>query len=127
MAVKREAGPEGLSFSNSLQTRGEGTWVHVAGQFGTGPTGEVVSGGLAVQARAALKNVLDAVARAGGTAEHVVKITAYFTSLEEYRDYNDVRRDVFGSTLPTSTAVQVAGLISPDACIEIDAVAFIPD
>ena len=127
MVVEREPGPEGLSFSNSLQTRGVGTWVYVAGQFGTTPSGEIVQGGLAAQARAAFGAVLDAVAKAGGTAADVVRITAYFTTLDEYGDYNGVRREVFGSTLPTSTAIQVAGLISPDAVIEIDAVAFVPD
>ena len=47
-------------------------------------------------------------------------------SLDDYPHYNEVRREVFGATLPTSTAVAVAGLILTAALIEIDAVAFIP-
>jgi enamine deaminase RidA (YjgF/YER057c/UK114 family) len=38
-----------------------------------------------------------------------------------------VRREVFGSNLPASSAVAVAGLILTAASIEIDAVAFVPD
>jgi 2-iminobutanoate/2-iminopropanoate deaminase len=127
MAVERQAGPAGLSFSNSLRVQeSSGTWVYVSGQFGTDEAGAVIPGGLAAEARAALENVLRAVREAGGTAADVVKITAYVTALDDYRRYNEVRREVFGSTLPASTAVAVADLIIPGASIEIDAVAFVP-
>jgi 2-iminobutanoate/2-iminopropanoate deaminase len=127
MAVERQAGPVGLSFSNSLRVRySPGTWVYVSGQFGTDEAGTVVPGGLAAEARAALEHVLSAVRAAGGTAADVVKITAYVTSLGDYRHYNEVRREVFGEGLPASTAVGVAALIMKEASIEIDAVAFVP-
>lgn len=127
MAVERQAGPAGLSFSNSLRVpEPSGTWVYVSGQFGTDDAGAITPGGLAAESKAALENVLKAVREAGGTAADVVKITAYVTSLEDYPHYNEVRREVFGSTLPASTAVGVASLIVPSAAIEIDAVAFLP-
>jgi len=127
MAVERQAGPAGLSFSNSLRLPDtSGTWVYVSGQFGTDEAGAIVPGGLAPESKAALKAVLRAVREAGGTAADVVKITAYFTSLDDYPRYNEVRREIFGSTPPTSTAVAVAGLIMPAATVEIDAVAFVP-
>src|SRR5215469_3924171 len=127
MAVERQAGPAGLSFSNSLRIQEpSGTWIYVSGQFGTNEAGALAPGGLAAESKAALENVLKAVRDAGGTAADVVKITAYLTSLDDYQRYNEVRREVFGSTLPTSTAVAVAGLILTAASIEIDAVAFVP-
>lgn len=127
MAVERQAGPAGLSFSNSLRVQEpSGTWVYVSGQFGTDEAGAVTPGGLAAESKAALENVLKAVREAGGTAADVVKITAYVTSLDDYPRYNDVRREVFGSYLPASTAVGVASLILAGASIEIDAVAFVP-
>ena len=128
MAVERQAGPAGLSFSNSLRVQGpSGTWVYVSGQFGTDEAGAITPGGLAAELKAALGNVLKAVQEAGGTAADVVKITAFLTSLDDYQRYNEVRREVFGSNLPASTAVAVAGLILTTASIEIDAVAFVPD
>jgi 2-iminobutanoate/2-iminopropanoate deaminase len=128
MAVERQAGPAGLSFSNSLRVQGpSGTWVYVSGQFGTDEAGAITPGGLAAESKAALGNVLKAVQEAGGTAADVVKITAFLTSLDDYQRYNEVRREVFGSNLPASTAVAVAGLILTTASIEIDAVAFVPD
>ena len=128
MAVERQAGPARLSFSNSLRVQGpSGTWVYVSGQFGTDEAGAITPGGLAAESKAALGNVLKAVQEAGGTAADVVKITAFLTSLDDYQRYNEVRREVFGSNLPASTAVAVAGLILTTASIEIDAVAFVPD
>ncbi len=127
MAVERQAGPAGLSFSNSLRVQEpSGTWVYVSGQFGTDGAGAITPGGLAAESKAALENVLKAVREAGGTAADVVKITAYLTSLDDYQRYNEVRREVFGPNLPASTAVAVAGLILTAASIEIDAVAFVP-
>jgi len=127
MAVERQAGPAGLSFSNSLRVQeSPGTWVYVSGQFGTYAAGAITPGGLVAEAKAALEHVLKAVREAGGTAADVVKITAYVTSLDDYPRYNEVRREVFGPDLPASTAVAVAGLIIKEASIEIDAVAFVP-
>ena len=127
MAVERQAGPAGLSFSNSLRVREpSGTWVYVSGQFGTDEAGALIPGGLAAEARAALENILKAVREAGGAAADVVKITAYLMSLEDYSRYNEVRKEIFAAKLPTSTAVAVAGLIVKGASIEIDAVAFVP-
>ena len=127
MAVERQAGPAGLSFSNSLRVQqASGTWVYVSGQFGTDEAGALIPGGLAAEARAALENILKAVREAGGTAADVVKITAYLMSLEDYSRYNEVRKEVFAAKLPTSTAVAVADLIVKGASIEIDAVAFVP-
>jgi enamine deaminase RidA (YjgF/YER057c/UK114 family) len=127
MTVEREAGPAGKSFSGSLRLRGTGTWVYVSGKLGTDESGAVVTGGLRGQARAALDQVLSSVAEAGGGPEHVVKLTAYLTSLVDYDSYNEVRREVFGSTLPASTAIGIAELILDGAVIEIDGVAFVPD
>ncbi len=126
MTVERSKGPKGRSFSGSLRVSGEGTWIYVSGRMGTDASGAVVPGGLAGQAEEALRQVLACVEGAGGAAEHVVKLTAYLTSLEEYPVYNEVRGRLFEQTLPASTAVGVADLIVPGALIEIDGVAFIP-
>ena len=129
MAVERQAGPAGLSFSNSLRVREpSGTWVYVSGQFGTDEAGALVAGGLAAEARAALENILKAVREEPGTAADVVKITAYLMSLEDYSRYNEARKEVFVCEAPDYTAAACPpGLIVAGASIEIDAVAFVPD
>jgi len=127
MTAERSPGPAGRSFSSSLRVNGAGTWVYLSGRMGTDGSGAVVPGGLRAQARSALDQLLGSLAEAGGGPEHVVKLTAYLTALDEYDTYNEVRGQVFGQTLPASTAIGVADLIVEGALIEIDGVAFVPD
>lgn len=127
MTVERSPGPAGRSFSSSLRVKGAGTWVYLSGRMGTDASGAVVSGGLRAQAREALGQLVASVEEAGGSASNVVKLTAYLTSLADYETYNEVRGEVFGSTLPASTAFGCADLIVDGAVIEIDGVAFVPD
>ena len=49
----------------------------------------------------------------------------YITTIENYRATADVRREFFRDEFPAATGVIVAGLLRPDALIEIDAVAII--
>jgi hypothetical protein len=56
---------------------------------------------------------------------HVVSIRTYLTDLGPYAVFSRIRGEFFARDPPTSTAVQVAGLLL-NARIEIDAVAFLP-
>lgn len=125
MSVQRMPADGGMTFSKTVTIDGPGTWVYVSGQVGLGPDGKVVSGGTEAEALAALGLIIEAVIDAGGTLGDIVRITGYLTSLDDYAGYSAARKSVFGSDLPTSTAVQVAGLLL-GATVEIDAVAFIP-
>lgn len=127
MTVERSPGPAGRSFSSSLRVKGSGTWVYMSGRMGTDASGSVVAGGLGAQAREALGQLIASVEEAGGTAASIVKLTAYLTSLEDYSTYNEVRGEVFGSTLPASTAIGCDDLIVDGAVIEIDGVAFVAE
>ena len=57
--------------------------------------------------------------------QDVVSIKTYLVDLGPYAVFSRIRGEIFPSKPPTSTAVQVAGLLL-DAKIEIDAVAFVP-
>jgi enamine deaminase RidA (YjgF/YER057c/UK114 family) len=57
--------------------------------------------------------------------QHVVSIKTYLTDLAPYAVFSRIRGESFPTNPPTSTAVQVAGLLL-DSKIEIDAVAFLP-
>jgi enamine deaminase RidA (YjgF/YER057c/UK114 family) len=56
---------------------------------------------------------------------HVVSIKTYLTDLGPYAVFSRIRGEFFPKDPPTSTAVQVAGLLL-NAKIEIDAIAFLP-
>ena len=81
---------------------------------------------MAEQANGCIDQIEAALRAVGGSLQHVVRITAWLTRLDEYGEYNRVRGERFGANLPASAAVQVAGLLR-GALIEIDAVAFQTD
>ncbi|MCW3063305.1 MAG: hypothetical protein JWN32_477 [Solirubrobacterales bacterium] len=112
------------SFSDMVAVGEPGTWLHVSGQVGMDDKHQV-SGDLAAQTHATLDHVERVLGLAGADLSHVVRITVYLTSLENYADFSRVRAERFGDHLPASAAVQVAGLLL-GAQIEIDAVAFVP-
>jgi enamine deaminase RidA (YjgF/YER057c/UK114 family) len=119
MSIERVPVSGSATYSKAVVVSGAGRTVYVSG--GLSPKGS-----MAEQANACFDQI-DATLRAvGGSLEHVVRITAWLTRLDEYAEYNRVRGERFGKNLPASAAVQVAGLLQ-GALIEIDAVAFIPD
>ena len=119
MSIERVPGARGASFSKAVAVSGAGRTVYVSGHIAPGRSMVEQTNGCFDQIEAALRAV-------GGSLEHVVRITAWLTSLDEYAEYARVLGDRFGANLPASAAVQVAGLLH-GALIEIDAVAFIPD
>lgn len=119
MSITRVPGSSGATFSKAVAVSGAGRTVYVSGHLARGTTLAEQTNGCFDQIEAALRPL-------GGSLEHVVRITAWLTRLDEYAEYNRVRGERFGKNLPASAAVQVAGLLQ-GALIEIDAVAFIPD
>jgi 2-iminobutanoate/2-iminopropanoate deaminase len=119
MSIERIPGAGGATFSKAVVVGGPGRTVYVSGTISPG-------GSLSEQSNGCIDQIEAALRAAGGTLEHVVRITAWLTSLDAYGEYNRVRGQRFGANLPASAAVQVAGLLR-GALIEIDAVAFIPD
>jgi 2-iminobutanoate/2-iminopropanoate deaminase len=114
-------------YSEAVSAAGAGRWIHVAGHVGFAPDGEaVVPGGLGAEADATLDNIERTLAAVGAELRHVVKLTAYLTDLSHYAEYASVRRRRFPAAPPASAAVGVSSLLA-GACIEIDAVAFVPD
>ena len=118
MTIERIPGTGSATFSKAVVVSGPGRTVYVSGNIS--PTGS-----LAEQANGCIDQIEAALRAVGGSLEHVVRVTAWLTRLDEYGEYNRVRGERFGANLPASAAVQVAGLLR-GALIEIDAVAFIP-
>jgi enamine deaminase RidA (YjgF/YER057c/UK114 family) len=117
--------PGGATYSLAGVTSGAGRYVYVAGQVGFGADGKLVEGGITEQASATFDQIEDVMRQAGGGLGDIVRMGVYLTSLDDYAAFGVVRQQRFPNGLPASTAVQVAGLLM-NACIEIDAVGFIP-
>src|SRR6478672_7751266 len=118
MSIHRKAHSGGVGYSLSTSVQGPGELIYVSGVIGTFDT-------LAEQTSSCFDQIEQALAAHGATLASVVRITSYLTSLDEYGDFSRIRGERFGEDLPSSTAVQVAGLLF-DGLIEIDAIAFLP-
>lgn len=77
----------------------------------------------ATQVFARLKQVL---AAAGAEYADIVKVTLFLTDVNDRAAINVVRKQYFGDSRPASTLVQVSGLITPGARLEVEAVARLP-
>jgi len=108
----------------------EGRIVFVAGQIGWDATAAFPASDLAGQVRQALANVVAVVAEAGGGPEHVARLTWYLVDRSEYlRNLGAIGaayREVMGRHFPAMAVVEVAGLLEPEAKVEIEATAVLP-
>ena len=119
--------PEPRGYANGVEASGR--LVFVAGQIGWDATGTFVSDALAGQVEQALRNVVAVLAEAGAGPEHVVRLTWYVTSRNEYlemiKDVGAAYRSVMGRTFPPMAVVEVSALMEAAAKVEIEATAVI--
>jgi 2-iminobutanoate/2-iminopropanoate deaminase len=102
-----------------------GDFVFTAGQIPLDPTtGQLVEGGIEVQARQALTNVSAVLEAAGTSLVNVVKTTVFLADMGEFKAMNGVYAEFFPEAPPARSAVQVAAL-PLGARIEIEAIAII--
>jgi enamine deaminase RidA (YjgF/YER057c/UK114 family) len=106
----------------------EGRVLAISGQIGWDPiTREIPSDDFASQTRMALQNVLAVLHAAEAGPEHVVRLTWYITSRDEYlaalKTIGDAYRALFAGHFPAMSVVIVAGLVEPRAKVEIEATA----
>ena len=115
-------------YANGIATSGR--QVYIAGQIGWDAECRFVGDGFSAQVRQALSNIVAILAEAGGRPEHLVRLTWYITSRDEYlaaiADVGAAYREVIGRHYPVMSVVQVAALIEARAKVEIEATAVIP-
>jgi enamine deaminase RidA (YjgF/YER057c/UK114 family) len=126
--LQPQAWPRPKGYSNGMMAQGR--QVFVAGQVGWDSEGRFASPRLAGQVKKALENILAVLAEADGKPEHIVRLTWYVTSRDEYhaelREIGAAYRDVMGKHFPTMSVVQVVALMEKDAKVEIEATAVVP-
>lgn len=126
--LQPEGWPRPKGYSNGIAARGE--MVFLAGVVGWDAQ-ERFPEGLVAQFRQALTNIVAILAEAGAGPEHVVRMTWYITSRDDYlahgREIGQVYREIMGKHFPVMAVVQVVALIEAEAQIEIEVTAVIPD
>ena len=107
----------------------EGRQVFVSGQIGWDAAQRLVSDDFAAQARQALANIVAVLATAGARPEHLVRLTWFVTSRDEYNaaltEIGAAYRELIGRNYPAMSVVVVAGLLEPRARVEIEATAVV--
>jgi enamine deaminase RidA (YjgF/YER057c/UK114 family) len=82
------------------------------------------------QAAQALRNIVEVLAVAGAGPEHLVRLTWFVTSRDEYvsrlADLGPAYRAIIGRHYPAMTLVQVVALVEQRAKVEIEATAVVP-
>jgi len=108
-----------------------GRYVTLAGQIGWNPVrGEVETDDFAAQTEQALRNIVTLLSEAGAKPAHLVRLTWFVTSRDEYvaarRAIGVAYREIIGGHFPPMSVVIVAGLLEPRAKVEIEATAVVP-
>ena len=105
----------------------EGRQVFVSGQIGWDAEQRIISDDFAAQARQALANIVAVLATAGARPEHLVRLTWFVTSRDEYNaalsEIGAAYRELIGKHYPAMSVVIVADLLEPRAKVEIEATA----
>ena len=121
------AAPKG--YSNGVSVSGR--QIYLAGQIGWNESQQLVSSRFSAQVRQALQNIIVLLAQAGGRPEHLVRLTWFVTSLDEYRaelrEIGAAYRDVVGRHYPPMSVMQVVALVEQGAKVEIEATAVVPE
>jgi enamine deaminase RidA (YjgF/YER057c/UK114 family) len=120
--------PRPKGYSNGIAAVGR--QIFVAGQVGWDAEGRFGSPRLAGQVKQALQNIVAVLTEVEGKPEHIVRLTWYVTSREEYhaelREIGEAYRTVMGKHFPVMSVVQVVALMEAEAKVEIEATAVLP-
>ncbi len=119
------ARPKG--YANGIEA--EGRFVFVAGQIGW-DNGAFKATDFGGQFRQVLHNTLAVLKEAGAGPEHIVRMTWFVTSREEYAaslaQIGAAWRELMGRVYPTMAVIIVSGLVEPQAKVEIETTAVVP-
>jgi enamine deaminase RidA (YjgF/YER057c/UK114 family) len=105
-----------------------GTLLFVSGSLATDANRNIVGvGDMGAQTRQVLRNLGQVLKEAGATFREVVKVTVFTKDITAFRAIHDARLEFFvADHLPASTMVEVSGFVHPDALIEIEMFAVLP-
>ena len=101
-----------------------GGFLYASGQIPIDPsTGEIVTGGIEIQAEQAIKNAGEILKAAGTDYEHVVKTTCFLAEMGDFSAFNAVYEKYFTGK-PARSCVAVKALPKGVLC-EVEVTAFL--
>src|SRR5262245_9863349 len=121
--------PRPKGYSNAVAARGR--TIFTAGVVGWNEQEHFTETTLAGQFAQALRNIVAILACDGAGPANIARLTCYVTSIDEYRanlkDIGAAWREIIGDHYPAMALVEVVRLVEPEAKVEIEATAVVPE
>ena len=120
--------PRPQGYSNGISASGR--LVFTAGVVGWNEEEYFAAEDLVGQFRQVLANTLAILAEGGAGPQHIVRMTWYVTSRQEYlaaaAEVGAVYRELIGRNFPAMAVVEVSSLMEREAKLEIETIAGVP-
>lgn len=100
-----------------------GDLLFISGQAGYTETGPIADGGFRAQIDQAFANLKRALEAGGSSLRDVVKVTIFVTDMADFGEVVEARRRHFSAPYPADTIAEVKALYTPEARVEIEAIA----
>ena len=108
-----------------------GRTIYTAGVVGWDVAEDFVSNHMAGQFEQVLRNIVDILAVDDARPEHLVRLTCYVTSIEQYlastAEIGAAWKEIIGAHYPAMALVEVVRLVEPQCLVEIEATAVVPE
>ena len=121
--------PRPKGYSNAMAAGGR--MVFTAGVVGWNEQERFAETALAGQFAQALRNIVAILACDGAEPTNIARLTCYVTSIDEYRaslrEIGIAWKEIMGSHYPAMALVEVVRLVEPEAKVEIEATAVVPE
>ncbi|PLC54347.1 reactive intermediate/imine deaminase [Pollutimonas nitritireducens] len=120
--IHTDAAPAAVGPYSQAVAAGPGKTVFLSGQIGLEPgTGELVSENFEGQVRQSFANMQAVIEAAGGSLEHIVKLTLFLTDLSKFASANSIMADIIPQPFPARSTIGVASL-PKGAQFEVEAI-----
>ena len=113
-------------YAHGVETSASMRTLRISGQVGVTNNGELDSC-FEGQCRQAIHNLESVLLSANMTLSDIVKMSFFLVQREDMDGLVKVRKDMLDGVRPAITTVYVAGLVSPDWLVEVEAVACAPE
>ena len=114
---------ESFAFSPIIKAQG-GTTLYLAGVgVPHDAAGKVLD--FAGQVRATFEAMRAQLARAGGTLDDIVTMTAFVNDIRNGKRFTEIRREYFKAGYPASALIGVSAFMDPDMKVEVQAIAVV--
>ena len=108
IAIQSAGAPAAIGpYSQAIRA---GDTVYLSGQIGLDPATGALVEGLDAQAHRVFRNLRAVAEAAGGTLDHMVKLTLLLADLGDFAEVNEIMKEYFRKPYPARATYQVVAL-----------------